>query len=70
MIGIGDDMLKIVTDILWSIAIVFLLGGGLYFSIKLGFPQLKLRSLFSGFKTDDKTNVSPFKSLTMSLALE
>ena len=61
-------MLKIVTDILWSIAIVFLLGGGLYFSIKLGFPQLKLRSLFSGFKTDDKTNVSPFKSLTMSLA--
>lgn len=68
MIGIGDDMLKIVTDILWSIAIVFLLGGGLYFSIKLGFPQLKLRSLFSGFKTDDKTNVSPFKSLTMSLA--
>ena len=68
MIGIGDDMLKIVTDILWSIAIVFLLGGGLYFSIKLGFPQLKLRSLFSGFKIDDKTNVSPFKSLTMSLA--
>ena len=57
MIGIGDDMLKIITDILWSIAIVFLLGGGLYFSIKLGFPQLKLRSLFSGFKTDDKTNV-------------
>lgn len=43
MIGIGDDMLKIVTDILWSIAIAFLLGGGLYFSIKLGFPQIKVK---------------------------
>lgn len=61
-------MVKIITDILWSIAIVFLLGGGLYFSIKLGFPQLKIKSLFKGFKGDNKSSVSPFKSLTMSLA--
>lgn len=61
-------MTNILTDILWSIAIVFLLGGGLYFSIALGFPQLKIKSLFKGFKGDNKSNVSPFKSLTMSLA--
>lgn len=61
-------MIKILTDILWSIAIIFLLGGGLYFSIKLSFPQLKFKSLFKGFKGDHKSNVSPFKSLTMSLA--
>lgn len=61
-------MFKILTDILWSIAILFLLGGGLYFSIKLSFPQLKLTKLFKGFKGDNKSNISPFKSLTMSLA--
>lgn len=64
----GDIMIKIITDILWSVAIVFLLGGGIYFSIKLGFPQLKLKSLFKGFEGDNKSTVSPFKSLTMSLA--
>ena len=61
-------MFNILTDILWSIAIIFLLGGGLYFSIKLGFPQFKIKELFKGFKGDDKSTVSPFKSLTMSLA--
>lgn len=61
-------MINILTDILWSIAIVFLLGGGLYFSIKLGFPQFKIKNLFKGFKGDNKSTVSPFKSLTMSLA--
>ena len=61
-------MINLLTDILWSIAIIFLLGGGLYFSIKLGFPQLKIKALFNGFKGDQKSAVSPFKSLTMSLA--
>ena len=61
-------MLKIITSFLWSIAIVFLLGGGIYFSIKLKFPQLKIPSLCRGFKKDNKSSVSPFRSLTMSLA--
>lgn len=64
----GEFMLKIITSFLWSNAIVFLLGGGLYFSITLGFPQFKLSSLFKGFKKDSKSSVSPFRSLTMSLA--
>ena len=61
-------MFQIMNDFLWSTAIIFLLGGGLYFSIKLGFPQFKLSSLFKGFKKDSKSSVSPFRSLTMSLA--
>lgn len=61
-------MFQIMNDFLWSTAILFLLGGGLYFSIKLGFPQFKLSSLFKGFKKDSKSSVSPFRSLTMSLA--
>lgn len=61
-------MLQIINDLLWSTAIIFLLGGGLYFSIRLGFPQFKLASLFKGFKKDSKSSVSPFRSLTMSLA--
>lgn len=61
-------MLKIINDILWSIAIVFLLGGGLYFTLKLHFPQIRIKSLFSGFKSEEKEPISPFKSLTMSLA--
>lgn len=68
IIPLGDYMTEIITSILWSIAIIFLLGGGLYFSVKLGFPQLKIKSLFKGFKGDNKSSVSPFKSLTMSLA--
>ncbi len=61
-------MIKVITDILWSTAIIFLLGGGLYFSFKMGFPQLKIKSLFTGFQKDKESKVSPFKSLTMSLA--
>ena len=61
-------MIKIITDILWSVAIVFLFGGGIYFTVKLGFPQIKFKRLFKGFKGDNKSSVSPYKSLTMSLA--
>lgn len=61
-------MFEILNNILWWIAIILLLGGGLYFSVKLGFPQLRFQSLFKGFEKDNKSSVSPFKSLTMSLA--
>ena len=61
-------MINILTNILWSIAIIFLLGGGIYFSLKLGFPQFKFSKLFKGLKEDNKSSVSPFRSLTMSLA--
>lgn len=61
-------MIQLLINMIWSIAIFFLLGGGIYFSIKLGFPQIRLRKIIKGFKTTNKVSISPFKSLTMSLA--
>ena len=61
-------MLKIITDVLWSTAIILLIGGGIYFTIKLGFPQFRLKKMFNGLKNDNKQEISPYKSLTMSLA--
>ena len=61
-------MLKIIIDILWSTAIILLLGGGIYFTIKLSFPQFRLKKMIAGLKNDHNQEVSPFKSLTMSLA--
>ena len=56
-----EKLLIILTSIL-------LLGGGLYFSINLGFPQLKWKNLFKGFNNKQNLLITPFKSLMMSLA--
>lgn len=61
-------MLKIITDVLWSTAIILLIGGGIYFTIKLKFPQFKVRKMINGLKNDRVQEVSPIKSLMMSLA--
>lgn len=61
-------MLKIGTDILWSIAIVFLIGGGLYFTVVLKGPQFHLKPIFTKRKKKAKSGVSPFESLMMALA--
>ena len=55
-------------SILLSTSFVCLLGSGLYFSIRLGFPQLKLKELFKGLKKDSNSNISPIKSMMLSLA--
>lgn len=60
-------MIKLINAVLWGVALVVLLGGGLYFSVKLKFPQLKFFSLFKGLKSTEN-GISPFKSLTVSLA--
>lgn len=54
--------------ILWSTAIVFLIGGGLYFTLKLKFNQLRFLSMFKSLKHSDNEKISPFSALTMSLA--
>lgn len=61
-------MLNILTKFFWVIAIIFLFGGGIYFTIKLRAPQLKLTILFNGLKKDNNDGISPFESLTVSLA--
>lgn len=61
-------MFRILNAILWSTAIVFLIGGGLYFTFKLKFTQLRFLSMFKSFKHSSYEKISPFSALTMSLA--
>lgn len=62
-------MIKILNTVLWQTAIVFLLGGGLYFTFKLKGVQFKFIDMLKSFKSDQSdTQVTPFKSLTMALA--
>ena len=61
-------MLEIFNSILWSTAIVFLIGGGLYFTFKLKFIQLRFISMFKSFKHKCNEKISPFSALTMALA--
>jgi len=61
-------MLGIIEGIIWSIAIVLLVGGGLYFTFNLGFIQFKFKDMFNSFRHDDNEKITPFKSLTLALA--
>ena len=58
----------IITRLLTFVSIILLLGGGVYFSIKLNFPQTKWKKIIRGFKKVENNSISPFKSLMMSLA--
>ena len=61
-------MLNIIEGILLSITVVLLIGGGIFFSLKLNFPQLRVIKLLKGFKIKDQNLVSPLQSLMISLA--
>lgn len=61
-------MIKIFESILWSVAIILLLGGGLYFTFNLNFIQLNFKKMFKSFKHKKRSQITPFKSLTMALA--
>ena len=54
--------------VLLATSFVLLISSSIYFSIKLGFPQLKLKNLFKGLKKDKNTTISPIKSMMLSLA--
>ena len=60
--------MQIIYRILLSISFILLIVSGLYFSIKLGFPQLKINTLFKGLKKDNNTSISPMKSMMLTLA--
>lgn len=61
-------MVGIFESILWSIAIVLLIGGGLYFTISLNFFQFNFKDMFKSFKHNKNSQITPFKTLTMALA--
>ena len=61
-------MFDILNSMLWSIVILFLIGGGIYFTFYLKGVQFNFRQMVLSFKHEKKEKISPFKSLTMALA--
>lgn len=63
-------MFNILIQVLWIVASVMIFACGIYFSFKLDFIHLKFRKMMKSIfqKTDKEDSISPFKSLTMSLA--
>lgn len=61
-------MIDKINQALWLVATVLLIGGGIYFTFRLSFVQLRFKTMFRSFKTKEKEEISPFKSLTMALA--
>ena len=59
-----------INTVMWAIATILLVGCGLYFTIKLRFPQFNVEKIFSSLKKEknDKDSISPFKTLTLALA--
>ena len=61
-------MLALINKLLWAIAIAMIFLNAIYFSIKLKFPQLRLKKIFQAIKTKETTkNISAQDSLIMSL---
>lgn len=61
-------MLDSINSILWSVAILFLVGGGIYFTCSLKGIQFSFNEMFRGFTHSKNSKISPFQSLTMALA--
>lgn len=59
-----------VNAVFWAIATVLLVSSGLYFSFTLKFPQFSFKKMFQSLKNNqkDKKGISPFETLTLSLA--
>ena len=60
--------MSILNSVLWSVAIVFLIGGGVYFTFYLRGIQFSFRDMFHSFEHKKNSKISPFQSLTMALA--
>jgi len=59
-----------INTFMWYIATVFLIGCGLYYTYKLHFVQFNFKKILNSLKKDQENDegISPFKTLTLSLA--
>ena len=55
---------------IWIIATIFLISCGLFYTIRLKFPQFRFKSMFKSINDKDrnKSGISPFESRTLALA--
>ena len=61
-------MIENIKDIMWAVVTVLILVTSIQFSIKLSFPQLKIKKIFKSLKNTDKEGISPVKTLFLTLA--
>ena len=60
--------MNLINKILWSITIVLMILSGIYYTIKLKGIQFKLSNIIKSIKNDDNSKVTPFQTLSMTLA--
>lgn len=60
-------MSEVINKLLWAVATIFLVGGGIYFSFFYRFIQFDFRSMFKSFKKSEACEITPFQTLTMAL---
>lgn len=60
-------MIDVINKVLWAVATIFLVGGGLYFSFFYRFIQFDFKSMIKSFKKDKSSEITPFQALTMAL---
>jgi hypothetical protein len=68
-----DAIIDFLNTIFWGYVLIYgLLAAGLYFTVRLGFPQIvHFNEMFRtvlGSRETDKDGISPFQALTVSLA--
>lgn len=61
-------MFSILNSVLWSVAVIFLIGGGIFFTFYLKGIQFSFKDMFHSFEHKKNSKISPFQSLTMALA--
>lgn len=62
-------MLDKINSVLWAVVTVVIIFFGVYFSIKLKFPQFKFGKILRSLKVQDNDNgISPLKTLSLTLA--
>lgn len=61
-------MLEFIKEVLWYIAIIFLLGSALYYSFILRFPQINFFTILKKFFSSNSKGMSAFQTLSISLA--
>ena len=60
--------MEFINNFLWSIATIFLIFTGFYFSYKLNFIHLNILKIFKCLKNNkDENGISPFQSLTIAM---
>ncbi len=67
------SLINFINDLIWSSVLIYLLiGGGIFFTLRLGFIQLRhfghMFSVMKNSRKADKNGISSFQALCTSLA--